>query len=87
MPICDEDFLDDLSNHYKLPLVCIVPSNQIQRPGLLACSRKGEFRYWEDITQDSIFEDNYSSLKAYLQEDDFVTHLACHEVQDYLFSS
>jgi hypothetical protein len=87
MPICDDNFLDDLSNHHKLPLVCIIPSNQYQKPGLLVCSRRGEFRYWEDITRDSIFEDHYSSLNVYLQDDDFGTHLACHEVQDYLFSS
>ncbi len=81
MPTCDyDDFFDDLSSHHKLPLVCIIPSNQ--RPGLLVCSRKGEFRYWEDITRDSIFEDHYLSLKVYLQDDDFGTHLACHEVQD-----
>ncbi|RIA91812.1 Non-repetitive/WGA-negative nucleoporin C-terminal-domain-containing protein [Glomus cerebriforme] len=80
MPICEDDeLLDDLSNHHKLPLVCIIPSNQHKKPGLLVCSRKGEFRYWEDITRDSIFEDHYSSLKVYLQEGDFGTHLACHE--------
>ncbi|CAG8481784.1 6897_t:CDS:10 [Funneliformis mosseae] len=80
MPICDDDeFLDDLSNHHKLPLICIIPSNQSQRPGLLVCSRKGEFRYWEDITRDSIFQDHYLSLKVYLREEDFGTHLACHE--------
>ncbi|GES90802.1 nuclear pore complex protein Nup133 [Rhizophagus clarus] len=81
MPMCDDDddILDDLSNHHKLPLVCIIPSNQYQKPGLLACSRRGEFRYWEDITRESVFEDHYSSLKVYLQEGDFGTHLACHE--------
>ncbi|CAI2174432.1 15106_t:CDS:10 [Funneliformis geosporum] len=80
MPICDDDdFLDDLNNHHQLPLVCIIPSNQSQRPGLLVCSRKGEFRYWEDITRDSLFEDHYLSLKVYLREEDFGTHLACHE--------
>jgi len=85
MPICDDDdVLNDLSNFHKLPLVCIIPPNQHQNPGLLACSRKGEFRYWEDITRESIFEDHYSSLNVYLQEGDFGTHLACHEVQIYL---
>lgn len=77
----DDDKLDDLNNHPKLPLVCIIPSNQHQKPGLLACSRRGEFRYWEDITRESVFEDHYSSLKVYLQEGDYGTHLACYEVQ------
>jgi hypothetical protein len=86
MPTCDDDdLLDDLSSHYKLPLVCIIPSSQLQKSGLLVCSRKGEFRYWEDITQDSIFEDHYSSLKVYLQDGDFGTHLACHEVQKNIY--
>jgi hypothetical protein len=85
MPTCDDDdTLDDLSDHQKLPLVCIIPSNQYQKPGLLACSRRGEFRYWEDITRESVFEDHYSSLKVYLQEGDYGTHLACHEVRIYL---
>ncbi|CAB4407000.1 unnamed protein product [Rhizophagus irregularis] len=80
MPICDDDdILDDSNNHPKLPLVCIIPSNQHQKPGLLACSRRGEFRYWEDITRESVFEDHYSSLKVYLQEGDYGTHLACYE--------
>ncbi|CAG8748139.1 16757_t:CDS:2, partial [Cetraspora pellucida] len=65
----------------KLPLVCLIPSAEGSKPGLLACTPKGEFRYWEDISYAMTEAERYKGLKLYLQEGDQGIYLACHETK------
>lgn len=76
MPVCE----DDQQNSNKLPLACIIPSIQGANPGLMLCSPKGEFRYWEDISYAMTEANRYKGLQLHLQDNDRGTYLACHEV-------
>ncbi|KAF0482062.1 nuclear pore protein [Gigaspora margarita] len=77
MPSCDGEPIDS----DKLPLVCLIPSAEGSKPGLLACTPKGEFRYWEDISYAMTEAERYKGLKVYLQEGDQGIYLACHETK------
>ncbi|CAG8546085.1 10734_t:CDS:10 [Dentiscutata erythropus] len=77
MPSCDGELIDS----DKLPLVCLIPSAEGSKPGLLACTPKGEFRYWEDISYAMTEAERYKGLKLYLQDDDQGIYLACHETK------
>ncbi|CAG8600058.1 18718_t:CDS:10, partial [Racocetra fulgida] len=60
----------------KLPLVCLIPSAEGSKPGLMACTPKGEFRYWEDISYAMTEAERYKGLKLYLQEE----HVALYRI-------
>ncbi|CAG8461900.1 44_t:CDS:10 [Acaulospora morrowiae] len=81
MPVCGNEPLDSNESHYNLPLVCIIPSVEGSKPGLLACTPQGEFRYWEDISYAMTEANKYKGLQLHLQDGDRGTYLACHETK------
>ncbi|KAG9302499.1 hypothetical protein G9A89_007203 [Geosiphon pyriformis] len=82
LPIDIEDNLSQASQQF-LPLVCIVPpAKNSSMAGLLACSPKGEVRYWSNIIDLSEDLTCYKSIKLPLFNEDFGVHLACHETKD-----
>ena len=77
MPTC---YKFSFSRPIATSFVRIVPPINEATPGLLVCSLKGNFKYWDKISLALTEIERYKSLDLHLDKDDYVTCLDCYKV-------
>ena len=65
------------TNQLGHALIAILPSPDERQPGLIACSRDGFIRYWENI---SFGPDHFKKGQIPLGSEDIIIHLTLMDV-------
>ncbi|CAG8464376.1 1325_t:CDS:10 [Ambispora gerdemannii] len=80
LPIDNNSQHQQPANQPSLPFLCIVPpARNVISAGLIACSPKGQIRYWRNVFNIAEDLNHYQSLQLPVQANDYGVYLKLHE--------